>query len=135
MLEDYLQDIEDTNVRRAVEEAHQATRYGDQQRPARLTLSLLMRFATVETNREPIEPVSSVEQAIVETGTYYFGPMFSIDRGSSVPTDTLIREFKRQGFLIGPLHKLDNGQLNLLFITAKGLGIVSDQALVKSRTV
>lgn len=95
-----------------------------------LTLLSLLRFA--KTDLDPPAPSGGnpIKDAVARTGAYYFGPMFSMDKGTSVPSKDILAELKSCGFFVPPLVKLNNAQLNLLFVTLKSLGIVSDKSFV-----
>lgn len=99
------------------------------QKSAKLTLASLIRFSQTETDKQPPATDNAVQESIVRTGAYYFGPMFVVDKGTNTASASILKELSRKGFYIRPLRHLNNAQLNLFFITMKSLGLVSDKFL------
>lgn len=96
----------------------------------KLTLAALLRFGAVDKDKPAPTLNTRIKDAVVKTGAYYFGPMFVMDKGTSVPNTEIIKELDRRGFYTGSLVDLNNAQLNLFFITLKSLGLVSDKHLI-----
>jgi len=103
---------------------------GDNDRAARLTLASLLRFGAIDEDKPAPTSESRIKAAVVKTGAYYFGPMFVMDKGTSVPSTEILKELGRRGFYTESLQFLNNAQLNLFFITLKSLGLVSDKHLI-----
>ena len=100
------------------------------QRSAKLTLASLMRFSTLKDDKPPPELSTKLKEAVVRTGAYYFGPMFVLNKGTSVPSSRLHQELENRGFYVKPLLHMNNAQLNLFFIMLKCMGLVSDKHLI-----
>ncbi len=96
----------------------------------RLTLAALLRFGAVDEDKPTPTLNTRIKDSVVKTGAYYFGPMFVMDKGTSVPNAEIIKELDRRGFYTDSLTGLNNAQLNLFFITLKSLGLVSDKHLI-----
>lgn len=126
-----IDNIEDSATLAAVRGAHDAlSRQGVDQASARLTLASLLRFGERSVDKPNPVPENAVQEAIVRTGAYYFGPMFVVDKGTSIPSRSIYKELQRQGFYVAPLSPLNNAQLNLYFIMLKSMGLVSDKHLI-----
>lgn len=96
----------------------------------RLTLAALLRFGLADKDKPTPELDTRIKDAVVKTGAYYFGPMFVMDKGTSIPNTEIFKELQRRGFYTQSLVNLNNAQLNLFFITLKSLGLVSDKHLI-----
>lgn len=103
---------------------------GENDGPKKLTLTALLRFGLVEEDKPSPTLDTKIKDAVVRTGAYYFGPMFVMDKGTSIPSLEILRELDRRGFYTESLKSLNNAQLNLFFITLKSLGLVSDKHLI-----
>lgn len=99
-------------------------------RAVSLTMAALIRFSRVNANKEAPEIDSPLKESIVKTGAYYFGPLFVLNKGTSIPSSEILKELARRGFYTDSLKTLNNAQINLFFITLKSLGLVSDKHLL-----
>jgi len=97
---------------------------------AKLTLATLVRFSLLKDDRPAPTLSTKLKEAVVRTGAYYFGPMFVLNKGTSIPSSKLYQELSNRGFYIEPLMHMNNAQLNLFFITLKCMGLVSDKHLI-----
>jgi len=97
---------------------------------ARLTLMSLLRFGSADGDKPASSLDTKIKASVVKTGAYYFGPMFVMDKGTSIPNIEIIKELGRRGFYTESLQHLNNAQLNLFFIALKSLGLVSDKHLI-----
>jgi hypothetical protein len=97
---------------------------------AKLTLAALIRFSLLKDDKPAPLLSSKLKEAVVRTGAYYFGPMFVLNKGTSVPSNKLLQELSDRGLYTTPLKHMNNAQLNLFFITLKCIGLVSDKHLI-----
>ena len=95
-----------------------------------LTACALVRFGAAEVERPTPEASTELKEAVVRTGAYYFGPLFVLDKGTSIPSNEIFKELSRAGLFLSTLVMLNNAQLNLFFITLKSMGLVSDKHLI-----
>ena len=98
--------------------------------PARLTFAALLRFDQTDGDKPAPSLDTKIKDSVVKTGAYYFGPMFVMDKGTSIPNIEITKELGRRGFYTESLKHLNNAQLNLFFIMLKSLGLVSDKHLI-----
>jgi len=96
----------------------------------KLTLASLIRFSLASDDKPAPTLTTKLKEALVRTGAYYFGPMFVLNKGTSIPTPKLYLELSSRGFNTEPLKHMNNAQLNLFFITLKCMGLVSDKHLI-----
>ena len=97
---------------------------------AKLTFASLTRFRALSDEKPTPAQTTPLKEAVVRTGAYYFGPMFVLNKGTSVPSFKILQELSSKGFLTEPLKHMNNAQLNLFFITLKCSGLVSDKQLI-----
>ena len=121
--------ISSESIKACIEATHQQFD-GEHDRSARLTAASLLRFGAIDEDKPAPSSETQIKAAVVKTGAYYFGPMFVMDKGTSVPSATILGELDRRGFYTKSLKFLNTAQLNLFFITLKSLGLVSDKHLI-----
>ena len=92
----------------------------------KLTLLSLVRFSGISGDKPTPTSSTRLKEAVVRTGAYYFGPLFVLSKGTSVPSNQLYSELHNKGFYTDSLMGMNNAQLNLFFITLKCMGLVSD---------
>jgi len=92
----------------------------------KLTLLSLIRFNNFSGDKPKPTSSTRLKEAVVRTGAYYFGPLFVLSKGTSVPSQQLYNELENKGFYTESLSGMNNAQLNLFFITLKCMGLVSD---------
>lgn len=131
MMETLFENIKSDSIRECVRQTHEAIVENESDiRALTLTMAALIRFASVEPDKAPPVIDSPLKESIVKTGAYYFGPLFVLNKGTSIPTTEILKELSRRGFYTASLKTLNSAQLNLFFITLKSLGLVSDKHLI-----
>ncbi len=126
-----ISNIKSTSVLECVSDTTEyLNRPGVDRRAVYLTLVSLLRFGMMENDKPTPESSTDLKEAIIKTGAYYFGPLFVLDKGTSIPSTKILQELERRGFFTQSLRSLNNAQLNLFFITLKSMGLVSDKHLI-----
>lgn len=131
MMDSVLNNIKSDSVKRCILDTRDAIIDDSTTvRAVSLTMSSLIRFGSI--NADKIAPVvdSKIKESIIKTGAYYFGPLFVLNKGTSIPNSEIFKELERRGFYTKSLSHLNSAQLNLFFITMKALGLVSDKHLI-----
>jgi len=130
-MEHLLKDIKSESIKRCIQDTHDTLVDENADIKAiTLTMAALIRFGAVEPNKQAPVLDSFLKEAIVKTGAYYFGPLFVLNKGTSIPSPEIFKELSRRGFFVDSLKTLNSAQLNLFFIALKSLGLVSDKHLI-----